>query len=557
MAAPLRLFGALAAGVLAATPLAAQRNAPSTYAITNARLIPVSGPAIERGTVVIRNGLIAAIGANVTVPADARVIDGAGMTVYPGLIDAYGSLALPRPPAGGGGGGGGFAAQFAAQAAGGGASGPNSNYPAGLRPERSAVDQLSADADAFTGAHSAGITAAQTAIGNGVMRGQSAVINLGGTDPFRMVVKAPVAQHIGFSGAGAGYPGSLMGVITSIRQMFLDAQRYRDWQAAYARNPRGMRRPDPDPALDALQPALAREQAVVMAANTQREIERALDIAKEFNLRVIIAGGSEAHLVAERLRTEGVPVLLSTNFPRRTAAPAADADPEPLRLLRQRAEAPKVPGMLQAAGVRFAFQSGGITNWGDWLGNARRAVESGLSAEQALRAMTLGSAEILGVADRLGTLEVGKIANLTVANGDLFAEGTRVTHVFVDGVPTEIPVPAAGAAGRGGAPARPGAEGQWTMAVEVDGQRGNITLSLVQDRDQLYGFFGGDFGSGEITQGIILDDGSFRFTASLTLYATGEEAEFSGAWVGNELAGDVVIIGHETGRFAGLRAAAR
>jgi imidazolonepropionase-like amidohydrolase len=558
MAAPLRLFGALAVGVLIATPLAAQRNSPSTYAITNARLIPVSGPALERGTVVVRNGLIAAIGANVTVPADARVIDGAGMTVYPGLIDAYGSLALPRPTGGGGGGGGGgFAAQLAAQAAGGGSSGPNSNYPSGLRPERSAVDQLSADADAFTGPHSAGITAAQTAIGNGVMRGQSAVINLGGTDPFRMVIKSPVAQHIGFSGAGAGYPGSLMGVITSIRQMFLDAQRYRDWQAAYARNPRGMRRPDPDPALDALQPVLAREQAVVMAANSQREIERALDIAKEFNLRVIIAGGSEAHLVAERLRAEGVPVLLSTNFPRRTAAPAADADPEPLRLLRQRAEAPKVPGMLQSAGVRYAFQSGGITNWGDWLGNARRAVENGLSAEQALRAMTLGSAEILGVADRLGTLEAGKIANLTVASGDLFAEGTRVTHVFVDGVPTEIPAPAAGAAGRGGAPARPGADGQWTMAVEVDGQRGNITLSLVQGREQLYGFFGGDFGSGEITQGVILEDGSFRFTAFLTLHATGEEAEFSGAWVGNELAGDVAIIGHETGKFAGLRAAAR
>jgi imidazolonepropionase-like amidohydrolase len=551
-----RLLGALAFGILVATPLAAQRNTPSTYAITNARIVPVSGPVIERGTIVIRDGLIAAVGATVQVPADARVIDGTDKTVYPGLIDAYGSLGLPRPAAGGGGGGG-FAAALAAQATRSEPSGPNSNFPPGLRPENRAVDQLRAEPGEFSGPHSAGITAAQTAVPNGVFRGQSALINLGGGDPFRMVVRTPVAQHVGFSGGGGGYPASLMGVITSIRQMFLDTQRYRDWKAAYERNPRGMQRPAPDPALEALIPVLNGEQPVVMQANTQREIERALDIGREFNLRVIIAGGSEAHLVAGRLRAENAAVLLSTNFPRRTSPSAADAEPEPIRLLRQRAEAPTVPARLQAAGVRFAFQSGGITTWADWLGNARRAVEHGLSAEAALRAMTLGSAELLGAADRLGSLEPGKIANLAVASGDLFAENTRITQVFVDGVPAEIPAPRQGGPGTGGPPQRPGAEGTWTVRFEVENLSGTITFSLWQERDQLYGYFQGDFGSGEIAQGVIADDGSFRFTAYLNLHVTGGEAEFTGRWAGDELAGGVEILGHESGRFAGLRAAAR
>jgi imidazolonepropionase-like amidohydrolase len=550
MAAPLRLLGALAAGVVAATPLAAQRTTPAPFAIINARLVPVSGPVVERGTIVVRNGLIVAVGATVAVPADARVIDGNGLTVYPGLVDAFGSLGLPA--GGGGGGGGGFAAQQAAQA--GAAAGPNSNYPTGIRPENQAVDLFRPDADAFSAANGAGITTALTAPGNGVMRGQSALVNLGRASGLDLVVKSPVAQHLGFGGAGGGYPGSLMGVITSIRQLFLDAQRYRDLQAANARNPRGRRRPETDPSLAALLPALAREQPVVFAANTQREIERALTIAKEFNLRAIIAGGGEAHLVADRLKAEGVPVLLSTNFPRRTTAPAAGADPDPIRLLRQRAEAPTVPGKLEAAGVQFAFQSGGITAWGDWLANARRAVAGGLSTDQALRAMTLGSAEILGAADRIGSLEAGKIANLTVTRGDLLEAQGRVVQVFVDG--HEVNLPPAPAAGGPGA-ARPGATGSWSAEVEIEGVRRMVTLTLRQEGIRLVGFYQGDFGAGEIAQGFIDAEGEFRFTAFLNLEATGEEAEFRGTWSGDAIAGGVTIIGHDEGRFAGSRGAQR
>ena len=523
-----------------------QRNAPDAYAIVNARIVPVAGPVIERGTVVIRNGVIAAVGASALVPADARSIDGLGLTVYPGLIDAHGSLGIPAPSAaaapavGRGRGGAGGAAQAGAAAA-----APNSAHPPGLQPEVAAVDLIRPDAETFAGAHSAGITAALTVPRTGIFIGQSALINLAGDTPNDLVVKAPVALHIGFEPLrSGGYPNSLMGVFSALRQTLLDAQRYGELDAAYAKNPRGMRRPDNDPSLAALQPVLNRQMPVVMIASTQREIERALDLSKEFNLRSIIAGGAEAYTVAARLKAENVPVLLSLNFPRRSGPTSPDADPEPLRVLRERVQAPKTPGQLAQAGVRFAFQSGGITNWADVLANATRAVENGLPAEQAVRAMTITPAEILGVSDRLGTIEVGKIANLTITRGDLFANG-RVTQLFIDGRLVEVRAPQMA----GGSIAA----GTWTVTVSLDEGEKPVTLLLQQQGDALRGTLQGSLGSAQIQNTSISENGDFRFTATVTLGAGTEEASFSGSITGNAMRGTVQIVGHPQGTFVGTR----
>ncbi len=559
-----RLLATTALAVTLAPPLSAQgdRPVPATYAITNARLVPVAGAPIEKGTIVVRDGLIVAIGATVAVPADARVIDGSGHTVYPGLIDAYSTLGLraaaPAQGGGFGGGGGGFGQPAPQRPAG----APNSTMPIGLQPEVRAVDQLVSDFD-FAAAHAAGLTAALTAPSGRTYEGQSVVINLGGRDFSTMAVKTPVALHVGFQGIGGGqFPGSLMGVFAALRQSLLDAQRYRAQQQAYGRNPRGMQRPAFDPSMDALQPVIAGTMPVVFRASTQREIERALDLAKEFSLKAIIAGGSEAYRVKDRLKAENVPVLLSLNFPRRTAAPAADADPEPLSLLRARVQAPKTPGELQQAGVRFAFQAGGAA-YTEFLPNLRRAVTGGLAADAALRAVTLGSAELLGVNDRLGSLEVGKIANLTVTNGDLFATETRVTHVFVDGRPTVIPAPAVaqGPGGRGpgaGGPGgqRPPLEGQWALEVEIEGVAQQATLTIRALDDRLIGKLEGDFGSNDVPTIVQLEDGQIAFNTLLTLKETSEEAWFRGRLANGVFSGSVEIIGHASGRFAALKAQA-
>ena len=170
-----------------------------------------------------------------------------------------------------------------------------------------------------------------------------------------------------------------------------------------------------------------------MYADSEREISRALDLAEEFKLRAIIAGGLESWKVADRLRERNVPVLLSLNFPRRTTAAMPQADPESLRVLRERVEAPKTAGRLAAARVRFAFQSAAMTSTTEFYPNITRSIENGLKREDALRALTSSAADIFGVADRLGSIEVGKIANLTVTRGDLLTRSPVFAYVFIDG----------------------------------------------------------------------------------------------------------------------------
>ena len=175
----------------------AQHTGIDTYAITNARVVPVSGASIERGTVVIRNGLIAAVGANVTPPSDARVIDGTGLTVYPGLIDSYTNLALPEaspsPSVGGGGAGGFFLQQQVTPRV----SGPNSTQPVGLQPETMVEDVIRTGGTDLENARNVGFTSALTLPRTGIWIGQSALINLSGETPQQMIVRSPVAMHVG------------------------------------------------------------------------------------------------------------------------------------------------------------------------------------------------------------------------------------------------------------------------------------------------------------------------------------------------------------------------
>lgn len=540
------IAAAIAAASLAAQP-ATQRSVPQTYAITNARIVPVSSPAIEKGTIVIRDGLITAVGASVSAPGDARIIDGSGLTVYPGFIDSYTSLGIDEPGSAAGGRGGRGAAGGAAAAA------PRaavvSTNPPGLQPENSAVDMLKADADAFAGPQSVGFTSALTAPPTGIYMGQSALINLGDGDAASLIVKSPVTLNIGFTPLrNGGFPNSLLGVFAALRQSLLDAQHYRDVAAAYAKNPRGMKRPDFDPSLDALQPVINRQVPVVMRADSKREIERALDLAKEFNLKVIIAGGEESPTLADRLKSENVPVLLSVDYPRKAPQPA-DADPEPLRVLRERVEAPKAAAALQKAGVKFAFESGNISTWTDFTTNVQRTVESGLSADEAVKALTWQAADIFGASDRLGSIEAGKIANLTITRGDIFDRAGRVSQLFIDGRPVAVRAQTANGA------AAATATGNWNVVATLDGGDHPISISLQQDGVRLTGTYQGSLGAGEVTNGTIGADGNFRFTASLIVGNLTEECTFSGSLQGNGISGTISVVGEPTspGKFVGTR----
>lgn len=554
----LLVFFAAAALLLPAATFSvhAQGNsAIDTYAITNARIVTVSGNAIERGTIVIRNGLINAVGAGVKVPADARIIDGTGLTVYPGLIDAYTSLGIPSSGAQN------TARPGAAAAAGipirvvstdpATTNAPNSTQPPGLQPETSAADLLRSGGDQIESARNTGITSALTIPREGIFIGQSAFINLAGDTPQQMIVRAPVAMHVGFTPLRTGgYPQSLLGVFSALRQILLDTDRYLRANAIYKRNPRGLRRPEQDKSLEALIPVTTRQMPVVLYANTEREIIRALDLAREFDLSPMIAGGAEAWKVADRLRAQNVPVLLSLNLPKRTSAQVPEADPDPLRVLRERIDAPKTAGLLAAAGVRFAFQSGQMTNIADFLPNALKAIENGLPRDEALRAMTIRPAELFGVADRLGSIETGKIANLVVTRGDLFDKATRITQVFIDGRPVELR-PAAAPSGAGGGSGL--ASGTWALTVDLGAGSAAVTLLLQQEGDNLRGSIQGALGSNAISSASVGAGGNIQFTVPVTVSGQTTEAAFVGTITGNEMRGTVQIVGRGPGTFNGTR----
>ena len=533
---------------------AQQRSATSgidTYAITNARIVTVSGATIDRGTVVVRDGLIAAVGANVNAPPDARVIDGAGLTVYPGLIDSYTNLALPEPapqpsPGGGGGGAAFFAAQPRPSPA-----GPNSTQPPGLQPEVMVEDVIRPGGTDVEASRNIGITTALTSPRTGIWMSQSALINLAGDSPQEMIVRSPVAMHVGFTPLRGGYPGSLMGVFASLRQMMLDAQRYRDSLQAYERSPRGMRRPEVDRSLAALVPVVDGRMPVVMLANSEREITRALDLASEFKLKLIVAGGREADRVAARLVKQNVPVLLSLNLPRRTTAALPEADPEPLRVLRERVEAQQTAGKLAKAGVRFAFESGSLTNISDLMTNVGHVIENGLSATNALRAFTIWPATILGVENQLGSIETGKIANLTVTRGDLFDRNSRVVHVFIDGRPVDLRPASGGGPGSG---SRNTLSGTWNLTVNLGQGEKTATLTLTQEGERLSGTIAGALGAGDISNASTTPAGEVRFTVPLEIEGQTKEATFAGTLAGDQIRGSVTVVGMAPGTFNANRA---
>lgn len=528
----LSFYAALFAFAWLALPVSAQQSSPvKTFAITNANIVTVSGANIQRGTIIVRDGLIEAVGENVKVPADAQVIDGSGLTVYPGFFDANTSLGLtaptaPRP---------GVQPQTATTNA-----PSNSNYPDGLQPEESAVEQLKAGEAQFETNRNAGFTTVLTVSREGVFNGQSALINLAGDTVSEMVIRPAFAEHFSFTTLRTGaYPTALMGTISALRQMLLDAQRLQINRQAYDKNPRGMKRPAADRSLEALLPVLNRQMPIVFNANTEMEIIRALDMAKEFNLNAVISGGQEAWRVSDRLKAQNVPVLLSLNFPKRTAVASPEADAESLDILRLRAETPKTAGRLAQAGIKFAFQSGGMPNINDFLTNANKSVENGLSKDQAIRAMTLSAAEIFGVDNRLGSIEKGKIANLTVSRGDILSKDKTITHVFVDGKLFEqkekprTPTPTTGGT-QPAATANVG--GVYAITIEIPGQPLQGTLNLTQQGETLTGSLQTQLGTTPIKEGKVTADG-FSFTTSVEFGGSTFDLAVSGRTEGNRISG--------------------
>ena len=389
------------------------------FAIRNARIVTVSGPDFENGTVVIRDGKIEAVGTNVSVPAGAQTIDGHGLFVYPGMIDAGTNMGLVEVPQG--------------------ANGTVDTSEVGdLNPNAKAIIAVNPHSAHIAVTRVEGITNTLTAPTGGLISGQAALINLLGTAPKEMAVVPHAAlvinyPRIGGGGGGGGFgppqqPANLSETLTAnerqleqIRKMLRDAEAYGRSQDAYAKD-KSLPRPDRNVVLEPLVSYVRGEQPVIFRADREAEIRGAIRFAEEMKLKPIILGGDDAWKVASLLKEKDVPVILTGVF----SLPGREDDAYDALY--------ENPAKLQQAGVRFCISTGDsgpeVRNLAQYAG---MAAAFGLSKADALKSVTLYPAQIMNVADRLGSIETGKMANLVVTDGDLLEIRSRIKYLLIDG----------------------------------------------------------------------------------------------------------------------------
>ena len=407
------LLGFLAPGVLAQS---------KDVFISNAHIETGDGKVIASGGIYIHDGKIAAVGEGLQPPAEATVIDAKGGYVYPGFIDAYSTdgLKLPDVPASG-------PAPDTRNTA------PATMWHANRRGIRS--DIVAAKcldiADHTKDAYGMGITTGLLSSGSGSIRGIASVVDYIGKGTVLLSDAAgELALRGGGGGGGGGYPGTLFGVTALTRQVIIDAQ-------AYAANPPTKK----DQSFENLLPLATGKIPALFAADSARELVRARRFADEFGLKLIINGGREAYRELDWIKAGKVPVILSldvTDAPSKKLETTPDATPQ--QVLDERydtwLEHSKNPQKLNDAGVPIAFSLGG--GFADYLKGVRKLVAQGLPKDAALKAMTSGAAAILGVADKVGTIAPGKVANFAILSGDFLDEKTTVQSVVVEGTKMDL-----------------------------------------------------------------------------------------------------------------------
>jgi imidazolonepropionase-like amidohydrolase len=387
-----------------------------SYAIRNARIVTVTGSVIDNGTVVIANGKIGAVGANASIPSGAKVIDGKGLSVYPGMMDADSEIGLTEI--------GSVAGSVDTNEIG--DNNANIHVDVAIRPDSSHI--------AVTRVN--GVTSALTAPRGGLIAGQSAIVNLDGWTPREMVLKSPVAMHINWPGGGGGrgFGGEFGGQqrsatearreqekqIENLKKILRDAAAYGDARDARAKDP-SLPKQSVDLKLEALIPVVRGQMPVVINANLERDIKSAIAFIVEMKLKGIISGGVEAYRVADQLKARNIPVIVGPVL----RVPVREDDPYDAAFANA--------GLLSKAGVKIAFQTNDSAYSRNLPYHAGMAAAFGLPKDEALKAVTIYPAEIFGVADRVGSIEQGKIANLIVTDGDPLEIRTQIKHVFING----------------------------------------------------------------------------------------------------------------------------
>lgn len=395
-----------------------QTGKAGTFAITNARIVTVSGATIDNGTVVIQNGKIAAVGVNVAIPAGAERIDGRGMSVFPGMIDAGTNLGLSEI-------GQGVNASVDISEVG--TINTNAKAIKGINPHSSHVQVTRVN----------GVTTVLSAPTGGTYSGQAAVINLNGSTQAEMAVVPEFGLVINFPRvvAGGGFGGQQQqqptefaelirrrdAAVEELKKNFRDAENYIRARDAYSKD-KTLAYVGVDQRLEAMEPYIRGQRPVIFTVERERDIRAVAKFVADMKLKGIILGGQEAWKAADVLKTNGISVVYTHIY----RLPVRDDDPYDFFF--------EAPAKMQAAGIKYCISTGdGGAHVRDLPYQAGVAAAFGLSKEDALKSVTLYPAQILGLDDRMGSIETGKMANIVVADGDILDARTNVKYVFING----------------------------------------------------------------------------------------------------------------------------
>ena len=394
-----------------------QTGRAGTFVIVGARIVTVSGATIENGTVVIKNGKIAAVGANVTVPSDAEKIDGKGLTVFPGMIDAATNLGLSEIGQGVNG---------SVDVAETGQMNANAKAIKGINPHSSHVEVTRVN----------GITTVVSGPTGGIISGQAAIINLSGSTQDEMAVVREFALVINFpristfGGFGPNGPQTVDfndavkrrdSQLEDLKKIFRDAENYLRARDAYAKD-KSLPHPAANQKLDAMAPYIRGEKPVIFTAERERDIRGVAKFVADYKLKGIIAGGQEAWKAADDLKKNNIPVIYTNIY----NLPVLDDNSYDYLF--------EAPSKMAQAGVKFCISTGdGGQEVRDLPYHAGLAGAFGLSKEDALKSVTLYAAQIIGLGDTLGSIDTGKVANIVVTDGDILEPRTNIKYLFING----------------------------------------------------------------------------------------------------------------------------
>ena len=414
-------------------PNGIRTKTPTLKAFTHARIVVSPTQTFDNATLVISDGKVLAVGVSAAIPSGATVVDLAGKTIYPGLIDPYTNYGLPKDEQRGGRSwGGDRGPQLEGKRIG------CNAWNDAIHAEKNWVESFQPDSDVASELLKQGITVAQSTKLDGVFRGRSFVALLGKGLPNDQIIRPYSWQTASFDKGSStqDYPSSLMGSIALVRQMFLDADWYRKARAAYTVNS-SIKMPEFNTALEAL--AKNPGERIVFETDDEQSLLRAARISREFATPFVLVGSGYEYRIADQVAATGLPIILPVTYPKAPEVKTVEDELDvSLEQLRHWEMAKSNAARLSRAGAKIAFTTKGLKDRADFLKNVRSAVTFGLSKTAALTALTTTAADLCGVTAQVGTLDPGKFANFIVTDGDLFENKTTIYSVWVAGNESEF-----------------------------------------------------------------------------------------------------------------------